>query len=380
MAMKTKQLTLVAATLLAVAKLSALTSGDDAIELRDLEYLANGPIALTPAKIDDSRKEYLRILVVARASHDGSRDALPLINDLAIRFPDAKFVVISPDPASEVKKLFGTHKDLNFAAAVDTKKENSRLYMGSGAVYPRAFVINYQGKIIWDGEVIDLEEMLTRLQNGTFDPDVQKKISPALQDLQSRLRSGEDRMAAHAAKNVLDLDPGNAAALRMRIFMLESTNRVPDAWALAGEELKKSPQNPRLYLLLLDLASRHAGLSAELAKVAANYLASTPSNSASDGAVAWNLLNGYPFDPELLRLSGLIVSRSLPEAIKHKPELGDADLFSATALYCSRIGRLDKAHLYQQKVCDVLEKIAPHRLDAAKKLEAYYRQAKDLGK
>lgn len=361
--------------------LFALTSGDEAIELKDLDYVANGPVALTPAKIDDSRKNNLRILIVARASHDGSRDALPLVYDLASRFPNAKFVAISPDPAADVKTFFAILKDLNFAAAVDTKRENSRLYMGSGAVYPRAFVINYQGKIIWDGEVIDLEEMLTRFQAGTFDPEIQKKVAPALQELQSRLRSGEDRMADRAAKTVLDLDPGNAAALRMRIFMLESTNRVPDAWALAGAELKKSPKNPRLYLLLLDLASRHPGLTSEIPKVAANYLASTPPGPAADGAVAWNLLNGYPFNPELLRLAGLIAARSLPDAVKRQnPELGDADLFSATALYCSRIGRLEQACSYQDRVCAVLEKIAPHRLDAAKNLEAYYRQAREFGK
>lgn len=367
------------AALLAAQPLAALTSGDDALELK-VDFLANGPVSLTPPKVDEARKNALKVLVILRANQQSSSEVLPLLDDLARRYPAVKIVAVSPDSLAEVKKLFAAEPPFTFAAAHDRSRESTRLYMGSGAVFPKAFAIDYRGRVIWDGEVIDLTDMLEEFAAGKFDADRQKKIAPQLVELQSRLRSGEDRMAEYAMRRVLNEDPANAAALRMRIFMLESSGRARDAWNLIEGQLRKAPQAPRLYLMLLDIASRNGEFAGEVARIGERYLAAVPADPRYDSTLGWLLMTRYPFDGTLLKQAGLLAARSLA-AIAGQPEvLNHGDLYQMTALYNSRIGRLDQALAYQRRATALLEKLAPHRVAASRAFERYYEAAAALGK
>ncbi len=357
---------------------AALRTGDDAVELK-VDFLANGPVSLVPAKVDRDRANQLRVLVIFRADAAVGGGLLPLLYDLQHRFPNVKMVALCPDTEEVAKAFFATLPNPNFATALDRTRQTTAQYMAGSAIFPKAFVIDYRGRIIWDGEAVDLGEMLESFAAGTYDESRQRKISPALEELQSRMRSGEDRMAEYAMQRVLEQDPANAAALRMRVFMLENTERVDEAWRLLERQLKAAPKERKLYLMQLDFASRQGRYADRIPEVVAAYMKNVPADPAGDGAVGWLLLTRYPFDAAALRDAGKLVDRIAAGRQGRAETLADADAWNLAALYAARTGRLDQALEYQRRGTALLEKFAPHRVSASKAFEEYYAAAGKAG-
>lgn len=357
-------------TLLLPQTALALRSGDDAVEL-NVDYVANGPVALTPPKVDPARAGELKIPVLLRADSPGSPATLSMIYELRHRYPQATFVVVSPDSEKQAKALFDRFEQPNFATAIDRTMASTRKYMGAGAIFPKAFAIDYTGKIIWDGEAADLGQMLDEFYAGTFDADRQKTIAPLLDQLQSRLRSGEEISADHTAQQILAIDPAHMPTLRMRVFMLETSGRAADAWKLIERQQEKSPKAERLYLLQMDFAARNPAYGGELGKIAVRYMENVKPDAVNDSIVAWGLLNQRPFDPVALKIAGLLVDRAQANRAA-AADLGQADVWSTAALYNSRIGRLAEALAMQQNATAILRKNAPHRVESALLMEKFY--------
>ena len=357
----------------------ALRTGDDAAELK-VDFLSNGPVSLVPAKVDANRENQLKVLVILRADSAVGAGLLPSLYDLQYRFPNVEMVVLCPDTEEATKAFFATFPNPNFATALDRTRQTTAQYMAGSAIFPKAFVIDYRGRIIWDGEAVDLGEMLESFAAGTYDESRQRKISPALEELQSRMRSGEDRMAEYAVQRVLELDPANAAALRMRLFMLENTDRAEQAWQLLERQLKAAPKERKLYLMQLDFASRQRRYGERIPEIVAAYMKNVPSDPAGDGAVGWLLLTRYPFDAAALRDAGLLVERIAAGRQGRTETLADADAWNLAALYAARIGQLDRALECQRRGTALLEKFAPHRASASKAFEEYYAAAGKAGR
>ena len=368
------------AALLLATPLYALRSGDDAAEM-DAEVLSGGPLTLLTPAGAEVPADQLKVLVLMRAATPVDAEVLPLLYDVAASAPNARIVALSIDPEAPSKELFAKMPEPNFATAVDRGSRTAKRYLSGAALFPRCFVIDRTNKIIWDGEAMDLAEMLREYREGRFDAERQRKVSPLLDELMSRMRSGEDKRADYAARKIFDLDPGNSAALRIRLFMLESTGRFREAWELLQERREALPKEAKPYLLLIDFACRHADFADRIGEVLAAYLANVPADPSTDGSIAYAFLTRRPFDPAALELAGRLIGRGMKtiSAEGRAPKADDADLFSAAALYASRTGALDAALKMQQRATERLAEASPHRRDASQRLEAYYRKCLELG-
>lgn len=357
--------------LLLPGEVLALRSGDVVVDLK-VDYLANGPFPVVPARIDQADAKKLKILVMLRAAEGGGEAVLYQLYDLARQYPACRFGVVSSDPEPIARELFGAFPKPNFTTAIDKKLESTRKFMGASGIFPKAFVIDYQGKIIWDGQAVDLPEMLERFHRGEFDAAGQQKLSILLENLQSRLRNNEEAEADRTVREILRTDPANMAALRLRLFMLESSGRAADGWKLLEQQVKHAPKAERLYLMQIDYAARNPGIAGDLGGLVVRYMKNAPAYPLNDCTLAWNLLNSYPLDPMLLQISGILVERAgklLPDT---EEDTVRAEVLSATALYYSRTGRLDAAASAQQNATRILRKTAPHRAPASESLEKFY--------
>ncbi|MBQ4106436.1 MAG: hypothetical protein IJC73_02515 [Lentisphaeria bacterium] len=372
---------LLAALLLTAGPLAALRSGDTAEEL-DAEILSGGPFTLLTSDPAAVPADQLKVLVLMRAATPVDAEILPLLYDVAAAAPRAKIIAVSIDPEAVSKELFAKLPNPNFATAVDNKSKTAKKYLTGAALFPRCFVIDTENRIIWDGEAMDLAEMLQDYYAGRFDADRQVKVSPLLDELLSRMRSGEDRQADYAARKIFKLDPGNSAAIRIRLFMLESTGRYQEAWQMLQERRQALPETAKPYLLLIDFACRRTDFMPQLADVLTGYMTKVPADPATDGSVAYAFLTRRPFDPSALELAGRLIGRGMKTvtAEGREPRMEDAALFSAAALYASRTGALSSALKMQQQATARLAGASQYRRAASLRLEEFYRKCLALGK
>ncbi len=350
----------------------ALRSGDDAVELKKTEFISGGKVLLVPA---GKKEQNLKVLVIFRAEGASSENVPRILQEMKRRYPAVSFVALTADPKELAGKYFADNPSNAFSAAIDTDGATVRKYMAGSMIYPAAFVIDGKGKIIWNGEVIDLPEMLEEYAGGTFDAKKAVKLAPLLDDLQSRMRSGEDRMADFAVRRILAIDPKNTAALRLRLFMLENSNRTTEAWNLVADRLKANPKTSKFYLMQIDLALRHSEFTPQLKALTAMYLRNIPSDPATDSTLVWLLLTRSGFEPEVLPPAAALVKRMLKSIPENAETLTAAEVWSSAALYAYRTGLPDKAILCQQKALDILKKQSRHRAEAAEKMLKYYKAA-----
>lgn len=369
---------LLAGLLFCGAQLLALRAGDPAVELK-ADFVFHGPVALTGA-VDAAGKQKVKVLVFFRTQEEGSRELMNHLFDLKVRYPNAEFVALTPDSKRMAQAFFGVYSHRKFAGAADLDLQSSRAYLSGNMVYPYAFLIGPDGVIRWDGEAADLADALEKSFRGRLDVEKQRELSPLLAELRSRFRNGEERMAHFAAGRIFEIDPANSEAIRLRLFMLQGAGRFRDAWELLEARRKEVPGAGKLYFQQIELACRIAGYDAQAVPVAQAYLQNIPADSAGDGALAWLLLERRPFDSAALRTAGQLIGRSMETVLKgdQPPALGDADLYSAAALYAYRLGKVDRAWELQKKATSILEKLALHRVGFSRNMEQYYQSIRTM--
>jgi len=175
--------------------------------------------------------------------------------------------VVTPDSALAADELQSRHPDARVRIASDSERKMTPVFMGGNMLFPMAFLIDRDGKIIWRGEAADLSEALQNAVNGRIDVSKQKKLAPMIDELQQRMRAGEERAIHKTADQIFRIDPGNPTALRIRLFSLEYAGRSGEAWELLMEQIKNSPRTMRLYFTALDLMLRHKNLRKHLLTV-----------------------------------------------------------------------------------------------------------------
>jgi hypothetical protein len=249
-----KKLCLLFMTVSAVLPLMALRCGDKAAELPNLKYF-NGqrrPVALP------GRKGTLRVLTFLHVHANGTAGTVRMLSTLArLHGSKVELTVITPDPESDAALLKGYFRQSQAAFAVDSGRRITMQYMAGSLLYPRSFVIDADSKIIWCGETVDLGEMLQTFFAGNFDREGAAKICPMLDELQTLLRESSERKMKQLTDRIFAIDPAHPAALRMRLFALENSRRIPQAWQLLRERLKAAPGIARLYFTAVDFISRY---------------------------------------------------------------------------------------------------------------------------
>ena len=356
-----------------VCTLSALRCGDDIVELSGVKWLRGTPQTLVLRHNKEGKREY-RIVVFMLTNTANSSQTLRILDQLAQRY--AKMIqisVITPDSEQDANNLLEKIHTKNLSFGVDSKRALTFRYMGGSMLFPMAFVAGQMRTIEWSGEAIDLPELLEEAEKNPIDTDKYEKISPLLDELQMLLQSRDNRKMRLTASRIFRVDPGNAAALRMRLFYLENTSRSKEAWETLSGQLAAVPGKARLYHTALDMISRYPHLAGELTAVTDKFLKHI-NNPDSCDYMTWQLLDRFNFNADALKAAVKIYEKSRIESKKQKRSpAACAGHFSTGALLASKLGNLSKAIELQQKSAAIWKKgNNPNAAEEARKNAEYF--------
>src|ERR1041384_829893 len=221
--------------------------GDPAAPLVISEWVKGKPVDLAAAK----GKEVVVVEFWATWCPP-CRASIPHLTEMQKKFKDVRFVGVSDEEVATVKKFVEKMGDkMDYAVAVDKERKTSAGYMeayGIGGI-PHAFIVDKQGKIIWNGHPMSgLEQVLEQVVAGKFDMSKEKKRA----DAQKKLEAFYQAVSSNTADAKLDemgkelealdtelggIEPGekfNAAEVRKKI-KFESLLRDYQTAMLSGK-------------------------------------------------------------------------------------------------------------------------------------------------
>jgi len=245
---------------------AALDAGDIAESLNGLESV-NPDVRIS---LPDEKSENKLSVIMFWATWDkSSLLALPLIAKLSEQYgSDIFFGAVSKEDKSAVSAFISKQKTpLPVEPAVDTDGRICDSYIGNNIPLPVFFVIDRKHKVLWRGGVIELEGVLSKIFKGTFDLEKQKKITALHRKLKLNMQMEKTGYAAQAADDILELDPSDELAMRIRLYIFERDGKLPDSLPYIDRLIDKSPETSYLYFIKLDLLDRLGRPRADIAQL-----------------------------------------------------------------------------------------------------------------
>ena len=347
-----KKLFVILPVLLGAVNLFALRSGEKAGELTDIRWLKGNPHRLYFSRPEGKQLHY-RAVVFLLTHAGNAAGTVDMLHQLREKYPSAiRINVITPDPESDARAFAANIPFQNIAFGVDRDRKTTGRFMGNSMLYPMAFLVGPEGEIVWNGEAVDLPEILEEALKKPLDVEKQKKITALLDELQVLMRDNAERQMRLLADRIFRLDPGNAAAMRMRLFVLENSGRIPEAGQLVFEQLERSPGKVRLYHNAFDLIARYPYFIKDLERVTEAFLQNISDPDACDFA-AWNLLSRMSFEPEALKSAVKLYQKGEELGKTHPRSAASlAGHQTAGALLAARLGNLKQAVALQKKAVE----------------------------
>jgi tetratricopeptide (TPR) repeat protein len=309
------------------------------------------------------------------------RNSIPMLCYLQNKYHSKglQIIAISREKTKVVEKFLDTRPQINYAVAIDDKSLTTLTYLGESRLLPRIYIINTEGRIIWDGEIADLAMILKKIYRGSYNIDIQRAISTMQQDLEVSLRSGNARETIKLTDKILKLDPENGLAVRMRMFLYENLRQYDKAWDFINERMKITPDNNMLYFLKLDFVSRFPQYSQYAAPLAKGIYKHFKNDAQMLNNMAWGMLTKFPFDARVLPFSASCTQRALELAERDKMHKSFyASCLNTMALVYYRCGMLEKALETQRKVSKLA--LADKAQKSSDDAEKFYKSALDLRK
>ncbi|MBE6391000.1 MAG: hypothetical protein E7042_02190 [Lentisphaerae bacterium] len=283
---------------------------------------------------------------------------------------------VTPDTEHDAKIFHKANPDVRVRLAVDSERKLTPLFMAGSMLYPMGFICNAEGKVLWNGEAVDLAEAVEKIFHNQSNVQDNRKVSLLIDDMQQRMRTGEIRPLKQVADKIFKIDPVNPTALRMLLFVMESSGDIDGAWKLISERIKASPAALRLYYTALDMIRRNPRLRNQLPQIISGFYRQNV-NSTDFIAFTETVLLSFSGDADALE----VVFKQMFGKRK-RPELSAAenaryDMVRARLRYL--VGDLDGAVGYQQKAVDAFKSAPQSRGAAVARVQLnFYRKLKEL--
>ena len=353
--------------------LFALRPGDRALKLDKVRAIRGKAPDLSPLDAKTAKPE-LRAVVFLLCRAVNSVSTAAMLDDLVRKYQGRiEISIVTPDPTADAEAFKLATSALRVPLAVDVERKLTKEYMAGSLLYPMAFLVDRDGVIVWCGEAVDLAEKIQPALEGRLSIKTEAKIAELVAELQQLLRDQSDTRMRRIVDRIFALEPGNAAAMRIRLFTLENSGRIDEARKLIDEQLKAAPKLVRLYFTAVDFAARYESSDAELERIVSAF-----ERNVEDPAVkvrmAWMLLERFPYHPSALRSATRTLRNKLPEA-----PVARANAAAARALLEYRLGNVDEALKYQREAVRLLNRVGTDaELAAAKRREAFFRAVLEL--
>lgn len=333
-----KKLFLACAVLCAAGDLFALRPGDAATKLERVRWVRGGGILPDGASQPRVAGEpELRALVFLLCRAGNAPATLAMLDGLRRQYSyRLKIGALTPDSSLDAEELLKNFPKDGVSFGLDLDRRITPAYMAGCLLYPMAFLIDDSGMIVWCGEAVDLPEAAERYFAGKLDLSVQKKVAPLIDRMQMLMRDNSERQLTQVMEEIFDLEPGNAGALRMRLFLLENRGKYAEALELLRSQREAVPGLARLYFTELDLLCRHAELSGKLPDLVRDFRMNV-TDARLQLVMAWSLLRNYEFNADALRAAAELI-RSTEKLLADEVQWQ-----AAAALLAYRTGDLDRA-------------------------------------
>lgn len=311
----------------------------------------------TPFKIGELSKEdkavmpQLRALVFLFTRSESSDRVINILNNtMQAHRNSMRLAVITPDSEHDARLFRKKHPDVRVRMAVDSERKLTPLFMAGSMLYPMAFVYDADGKILWNGEAVDLPEAMQKILKKQNDVSRQRKISLLQDEMQQRMRTGELRALQQLSEKIFKLDPANASALRMMLFILENSGNREQAFKVLKERINAAPAELRLYYTALEMVRRYPALQTELASIINGFYG----NAATlNQRLFFSETLLFNFSNNITALQA--VTKELRENQAGSAQLSpmeNARFYAAAARLRYLVGDLDGAIKFQQRACE----------------------------
>ena len=353
----------------------ALLPGETSVEPEPkLEWVNCSPMPL--GKISPERHPNVPALrgVVFLYTRADDSDALVSLLENARRSFAGKVLIaiITPDDMADARELQQRHADSRLRLAVDLERKITPQFMRGGSmILPCGFLLDADGKTLWRGEAADLPEAADLALAGKLDVEVQKRAAPLVEQTQRALREGSMPRLLRAAEQLLAVDPGHPAALRMAVFAAESMRNSRQAWEITTRQRQKASHLARLRFTALELILHHPELRDQLPGLIEEFrVMECPARLKY--AFADALLRNFPYESAAVLGAGRIL-RSAPLGVRAAPE-EMAMVLALKARLAYALGDLPGAEEFQRESVQLYRRSedGPGRAEAERML-AFFR-------
>lgn len=358
---------------------SALQPGQKAAELDGLNWLKGEQFKI----FHDDAKNAKIVVIECWATWDkGCQLAAPVLSNIQKKYEDDILIVgISKEKEDALKSYLKIYdKNISYRIAQDPTGTTMDYYAGADARIPLALVVGKDGKILYRGHPMELENVLKNILDGTFDAEKQQKITQLHKELQDFLQLEDIKQAINTSEKILALDPTDDIAMRVRLYVFESRKELPKALMFVNKQITKNPKTAPLYFIKLDLMQR-TNLPLEKLHAAMKKIAELFKDDPDAlHQLAWIAVNRIRFGSApletILQASKDSVDLMINAKVQDPAKLAKYLNTQAKVFYMA--GMVDQAVITQEKACRLL--LNEPGENEAQQLLQYYKSARQLKK
>ena len=366
--------------------LTAIEIGDKAPPLNIAKWIKGTPVSLD-SKNDAGKKAC--VIFFWATWNNVSQNLMNFISRESYIFKKdgVDFVGISKESPKRVTDFLKKYPDINFSIGIDNQAESYAAYMQGTKGVPMFFIIGPDKKLIWKGSPFEVNRVLVRALNGTFDTVMQEQIVKYREIIQKASQMLDTKEQIFYARKILKLDPADTMAMNIIIDNYIVMRKEEKAIDFISSSRKKATENKYIQreLFFSELGILR-GMNTTFAKNKFVELAKNYSTVFNDDAEALNslvfvVLQDVPFSimplAEILDISKKAVK--LAEVDTHDKEKLSLCL-QALARVQYYIGRLEEAISTQDKAMQLECNIKDAGKENVLLMLDYYKEALKLNK
>lgn len=350
--------------------------GDRAPEFTIENWLRNGPLRIS--RPSDIRSDIYYAVVFWGTWSKQSTELFPFLSYMHRKYYSRGLLIvaISSEKPDVIEKFLEKQGEIEFTVAADRENTTSAAFLSVDSI-PTAFIVeSTRGKIMWKGDLSDMERIFEKILAGNFDIDEQQRISHLRKELMLAMQSGSDNQVEEKCESILRIDKRDPVALRCILMLFEEKKEPAKALAFVEKMMDRDPDNSTLYFVKADLMARNGKDTSSINK----FLKTFREKFSKDPSIMNNFAN-LVIDTQGPPEEALAAAESSIKSISgHDDALTQALYIVTLAKVYAYLGHYEFAVSAQEKALKLLEGKKDYK-DAVKKLAHYKRisaAAKDL--
>ena len=327
-----------------------LEIGQAAPELTITKWIKNGPVSLK-----DGKGKNIYVVEFWATWCPPCRKSIPHLSKLQKEYKDKGLVVVgitNEDPAV-VEPFVKEQADMNYNVGVDTAGNTYNAYMEGRSAIPQAFIIDKNGVVVWNGHPMEMDSVLKKVIEGTFDMEKGEKVSDLQAKMMDALKVRDMESGLTYAKDILQLSPDDEQAMQVVLYIYTESKKWQEALDFLNKLIAMHPKESMPYMVAFQILNElddHDNIK----KLAGSYIKQFWDDAPALNALAMFLLDQLNFGTEPLK-EALDAAERAVEITKASDKMALADYTDTLARCYYAVGRIDKAVEAEKKAVELLK-------------------------